>query len=262
MPRALPRSKRQYVQNLNTPVKEVLASLKMAKGTSMPPYIEPLLPTLRERPPSGDDWVHEVKFDGYRFQLHIRQGQTQLFTRRGHDWTHKARNIAATAFHLRTHSAIIDGEIAVMAPDGTTDFNELERELERELGKEQPARLTLYAFDVLYLNGFDLRHETLTNRKRALRTLLQDLPKDSPIQYSEHLEGDALRMKQEALVAQSSLSNLWPTHLDRLNESALGLSGGTFVRSQFRRSRYGGAPASRQDEPTRETKEARGTAAK
>jgi bifunctional non-homologous end joining protein LigD len=192
MARELPKSKRQYVQGINTPTKALLRKFDSAKPAPMPGYIEPLLAALRDRPPVGDNWIHEIKFDGYRFQLHIQYGRpTVVYTRRGHDWTQKARNIAAATFALET-SAVIDGEVVVVGPDGTTDFNELER----ELGKGDSNRLTFYAFDVPYLDGYDLRAETLLNRKEALRLLLQALPGESPIKLSEHVEGDAVVMKQ------------------------------------------------------------------
>jgi bifunctional non-homologous end joining protein LigD len=193
MAHPLPKSKRQYVQNLNTPTKSLLRKFKRAKPAPMPKYIEPLFATLRDRPPVGDNWVHEIKFDGYRFQIHVQYGRpTTVYTRRGHNWTHKAKAIASATFPLET-SAVIDGEAVVVGADGTTDFNELER----ALGKGDSDRLMFYAFDVPYLDGYDLRNETLLNRKRALKLLLERLPPDSPIQYSEHVEGDAIAMKKK-----------------------------------------------------------------
>src|SRR5689334_20542452 len=95
MARALPKSKRQYVQNINTPTKALLRKFKAAKPAPMPDFIEPLFATLRHRPPTGNNWIHEIKFDGYRFQVHVRYGRpTRIFTRRGHDWTDKAKTIA------------------------------------------------------------------------------------------------------------------------------------------------------------------------
>jgi bifunctional non-homologous end joining protein LigD len=192
MPGPIPKSRRQYVQSLNTPTKSLLRRFKRAAPAPMPAYIEPLLAKLRDRPPVGDNWVHEIKFDGYRFQLHIQYGRpTVIYTRRGHDWTEKAKSIAAATFPIQT-SAVIDGEIVVISSDGTTDFNELER----ELGKRDSDRLTFYAFDVPYLDGYDLRNETLLNRKEALKLLLEVLPAESPIKYSDHVEGDSVAMRK------------------------------------------------------------------
>jgi bifunctional non-homologous end joining protein LigD len=153
-----------------------------------------MLATLRDRPPAGDAWVHEIKFDGYRFQLHLRSGGSHLYTRRGHDWTGRARTIAAAARELKADIAIIDGEVVVEAPDGTTDFNELER----ELGRKDSARLTLYVFDLLYVDGWDLRGAGLLARKRVLAELIRDLSKSSPIKFSEHMEADGAEMQRQA----------------------------------------------------------------
>jgi bifunctional non-homologous end joining protein LigD len=192
MARPLPKSRRQYVQSLNTPTKALLRQFKNAVPAPLPHFIEPLLATLRQRPPVGDNWVHEIKFDGYRFQLNVGDGVVRLLTRRGHDWTGKARPIAAEAAVLNTRSAIIDGEAVVLGADGTTDFNELER----ELGKGDSERITFYAFDAPFLDGYDLRGETLLNRKRALQLLLDGTDRRF-IQYSEHEEGDAVHMKDQ-----------------------------------------------------------------
>jgi bifunctional non-homologous end joining protein LigD len=194
MARPVPKSRRQYVQGVNTPTKELLRKLKGAEPGALPKFVEPLLPMLREKPPVGPNWVHEIKFDGYRFQIRLWHHVAQILTRRGHDWTRKAREVAAAASTLSTDSALIDGEAVVMAEDGTTDFNELER----ELGKGDSDRITFHAFDLLYFHGHDLRRVPLLDRKRLLRALLADLPQDSPIRYSDHLEGDALGMKLQA----------------------------------------------------------------
>jgi ATP-dependent DNA ligase len=104
MARTLPKSKRQYVYALNTPTKALIRSFKNAEPGPRPKFIEPLFPELRDRPPNGDNWVHEIKFDGYRFQIHVGDGTARILTRRGHDWTKKAKAIAADASSLKTYS--------------------------------------------------------------------------------------------------------------------------------------------------------------
>jgi bifunctional non-homologous end joining protein LigD len=89
----------------------------------IPDFIEPALATSIDKVPSGERWVHEIKFDGYRVQLHISNGAVKVFTRRGNDWTKRFRKIADDAWHISAGSAIIDGE--VVAADGTTDFSVL-----------------------------------------------------------------------------------------------------------------------------------------
>ena len=89
---------------------------------SFPGFIEPALATSIERVPSGARWVHEIKFDGYRVQVHLRDAAAKVFTRRGNDWTNRFRKIAADACHINAGSAIIDGEVVAPAGEGTTDF--------------------------------------------------------------------------------------------------------------------------------------------
>jgi bifunctional non-homologous end joining protein LigD len=102
--------------------------------------------------PGGERWLHEIKFDGYRIQVHIVNEAMKVFTRRGHDWTKRFRKIADDAWHVAARSAIIDGEVVVPAADGSTDFSVLQNEL-----KGQSTKIVLVAFDLLYLDGYDLR---------------------------------------------------------------------------------------------------------
>jgi bifunctional non-homologous end joining protein LigD len=94
-----------------------------------PDFIEPELATSVDKVPSGERWLHEIKFDGYRVQVHLRDAAVKVFTRRGNDWTNRFRKIASDAWHVNAGSAIIDGEVVVPAADGTTDFSVLQNEL-------------------------------------------------------------------------------------------------------------------------------------
>jgi bifunctional non-homologous end joining protein LigD len=156
---------------------------------AFPGFIQPALATSITKPLLGDRWVHEVKFDGYRVQLHIVNDAIRIFTRRGHDWTNRFKKIAHDAWHLNVKSAIIDGEVIVPAADGVSDFAVLQRELRGNSDK-----LTLYAFDLLYLNGYDLRSAPLVERKALLRALL----KDTGILFSESFETDGAAMFKSA----------------------------------------------------------------
>src|SRR5258705_2030589 len=99
-----------------------------------PGFIEPALATSVDKVPSGERWIHEIKFDGYRVQVHLKDAVVKVFTRRGNDWTNRFRKIAADAWHINARSAIIDGEVVVpAAADGTTDFSVLQNELLRSL---------------------------------------------------------------------------------------------------------------------------------
>ena len=117
--------------------------------------------------PNGARWIHEIKFDGYRVQLHLAHETIRIFTRRGNDWTKRFKKVADEAWHISAGSAIIDGEIVVPAADGTTDFSVLQNEL-----KGKSTSIVMVAFDLLYLNGYDLRKLPLIERKTHLKQLI------------------------------------------------------------------------------------------
>jgi bifunctional non-homologous end joining protein LigD len=144
-----------------------------------PGFIEPALASSITKVPSGERWVHEIKFDGYRVQVHLANESIQIFTRRGHDWTNRFKKIADDAWHIDAGSAIIDGEVVVPAADGTTDFSVLQKEL-----KGRSTKIVMVAFDVLYLNGYDLRKLPLFERKALLKKLVTG----TAIQFSESFE--------------------------------------------------------------------------
>lgn len=144
-----------------------------------PGFVEPALATSIEKVPSGERWIHEIKFDGYRVQLHLANEAVRIFTRRGHDWTKRFKKVADDAWHIDAGSAIIDGEIVVPAADGTTDFSVLQNQL-----KGKSDKIVMVAFDMLYLNGFDLRKLPLIERKAHLKKLIAG----TAIQFSESFE--------------------------------------------------------------------------
>jgi bifunctional non-homologous end joining protein LigD len=150
-----------------------------------PGFVAPGLATKAEKVPSGERWIHEIKFDGYRVQLHLIDEDIKVFTRRGNDWTKRFRKIASDAYLINAQSAIIDGEVVVPAEDGTTDFSVLQNELQGRSDK-----LVMVAFDLLYLNGHDLRKLPLIERKQALHKLIAK----TAIQFSDsfQLEGQEL----------------------------------------------------------------------
>jgi bifunctional non-homologous end joining protein LigD len=155
-----------------------------AKKASFPSFIEPCHPTLKKRPPDGSEWLHEIKFDGYRAQLHISEGSITIYTRTGLDWTREFSAIATAAEALANHHLVIDGEVTVFGKTGLPDF----QALRRELGKGTSSRLTFQAFDLLYLDGYDLRRVPLIERKRVLRELVTD--RVGAVAYVDHLEFD------------------------------------------------------------------------
>jgi bifunctional non-homologous end joining protein LigD len=151
----------------------------------LPGFIEPALATSIEKVPSGGRWIHEIKFDGYRVQVHFANEAVKIFTRRGHDWTHRFKKVAHDAWRIKASSAALDGEIVVPAADGTTDFSVLQNELEG-----RSTKIVLVAFDLLYLNGQDLRKLPLIQRKAELRKIVNG----TDIQFSESFEIEGREM--------------------------------------------------------------------
>jgi bifunctional non-homologous end joining protein LigD len=154
-----------------------------------PGFIAPALATSIERVPKGERWIHEIKFDGYRVQLHLAHEAVTVYTRRGNDWTKRFKKVADEAWHIGAGSAIIDGEIVVPAADGTTDFSVLQNEL-----KGTSTSIVMVAFDLLYLNGYDLRKLPLEERKSHLKKLIAK----TAIQFSESFEVDGPAMYKRA----------------------------------------------------------------
>jgi bifunctional non-homologous end joining protein LigD len=147
------------------------------------------LATSVDKVPSGKRWVHEIKFDGYRVQVHLRDAAVKIFTRRGHDWTNRFRKIAADAWHVSAGSAIMDGEVVVPSADGATDFSVLQSEL-----KGRSKKIVLVAFDLLYLNGYDLRRLPLFERKVLLKKIIAE----TDVQFSESFEVDGKEIYEHA----------------------------------------------------------------
>ena len=124
----------------------------------MPGFIKPQLATLKSRAPKGDQWLHEIKYDGYRVQVHLNRGRKKVFTRNGLDWTKRFTEIAGAL--AIPGEAIIDGEVVVVH-EGRTNFSELQA----ELAAGRQGRLVYYAFDLLWRNG-DLRKLPQLERKQ------------------------------------------------------------------------------------------------
>jgi bifunctional non-homologous end joining protein LigD len=156
----------------------------------MPGFIKPQLATLKSRAPKGD-WLHEIKYDGYRVQIHVNAGKKTIYTRNGLNWTKRFSRVAG-ALDI-PGQAIIDGE-AVVVHEGRTNFSELQADL--AAGKQD--RLQYYAFDLLWRDG-DLRGLPQIERKQALSDLLGENDIGLPIIYSEHLIGDGQEMFRHAI---------------------------------------------------------------
>jgi bifunctional non-homologous end joining protein LigD len=160
------------------------AAVQGARKGPFPGFVEPSHPTLREEAPSGHEWLHEIKSDGYRAQVHVRGGRATIFSREGVNWTSQLAPIATAVMRLPVREAIFDGEAIVQAANGVADL----QALRREIGKKHSDRLVYAVFDLLYLDGFDLRDAPLEARKRLLSDATAQA--SATIAYVEHLEGE------------------------------------------------------------------------
>jgi bifunctional non-homologous end joining protein LigD len=163
---------------------DVVARLPGARRGDLPRFVTPQLATLVSSPPAGDEWLHEMKFDGYRILSRIEGGQARLLSRNGKDWTAQFPAVAAATAQLPVRQALLDGEVAVLRPDGTTSFNALQNVLEAGGGGE----LVYYVFDLLHQDGVDLREVPLESRKAALATLLGS-GTGAVVRQSDHVVG-------------------------------------------------------------------------
>src|SRR5690349_41889 len=161
---------------------------------SMPhPDYVPQLATLVRSAPPGDEWFHEIKYDGYRIGARVRKGRVTLYTRNGNDWTAAFPEIVAAIERLGLGDALIDGEAAMVLPDGRTSFQAMQN-------AGEPSRrgtLAYFVFDLLRLNDENLQTLALQDRKARLKKLV-GTKKTGPIRYSEHIEGNGNAFFAEA----------------------------------------------------------------
>ncbi len=162
----------------------------------MPMRVNPCVATLVDKPPAGPAWVFEVKWDGYRAALHIEPSRIRILTRGGHEWTDRFPSIAADARHIGVTSAIIDGEAVVLDDKGRSDFGLLQRALGRRPGVHGPSEILLFAFDLLYLDGRDLRRLPLAERRQLLEQVLAG--RSGAIRLSEEVAADGVEFFRAA----------------------------------------------------------------
>ena len=153
----------------------------MSRNASVSSF-EPCVPTQADRPPSGAGWLHEIKHDGFRLIAHRDAGGLRLITRNGHDFTDRYPAAAAAVGHLRCRSCVIDGEVVIVDAEGRAVFDRLQE------GPRIKPEAILFAFDLLELDGLNLRREPLLTRKSTLLSLLKGAPHG--ILYNEHIDGD------------------------------------------------------------------------
>jgi bifunctional non-homologous end joining protein LigD len=156
--------------------------------TKMPTFVAPQLAKLMKAPPVGSDWVHEVKFDGYRMQMRVDGGKARLRTRKGLDWTERFPEIAKEGRALP--DCIIDGEICALNREGSSDFGLLQN----ALSDHKTGGLIFYLFDCLFAQGHDLRQEPLGERKHVLEQILKHARGSRRLKFVPHFtqSGEAM----------------------------------------------------------------------
>src|SRR5690348_2999403 len=184
-----------------------------AASARMPRFIEPALCRLLPRPPEEAGWAHEIKLDGYRLQLRVEGGQAVLLTRKGLDWTERFAAIARAAEALP--DCIIDGEAVALNHEGVSDFSALQAALSE--GRE--SALILFAFDLMFLEGRDLRALPLEKRKQELERVLESFPtaRRAQVRYLEHFTTAGAAVLESA--CKMSLEGVVSKRLDAPYES-------------------------------------------
>lgn len=172
------------------------SKLPSAVSGSQPATFRPQLATLVKSAPTGDDWLHEIKFDGYRLVSVVKDARIHLFTRNGKDWTKKFPGIADALAQLPVRQAILDGELVVLRPDGISDFQALQTVLKGEASDP----LVYYVFDLPYCEGYNLCRTPLLTRKELLWELIKCLPEAAAfhLRYSDHIQGQGERSFEHA----------------------------------------------------------------
>jgi bifunctional non-homologous end joining protein LigD len=159
------------------------ATPKSPQRDDLPDFVPPCLATLQDKPPVGERWLHEVKFDGYRLQARIENGAVRLLTRSGLDWTERfGATLSKALADLPCGTALIDGEVVALGESGVSSFGALQE----ALSEGATGALVFFGFDLLHLDGQDLRADPLLARKGRLEDLLRGAAEAGPLRYSEH----------------------------------------------------------------------------
>ncbi len=161
------------------------------KKAKQPKTFKPQLATWVEEAPTGDDWLHEIKFDGYRLLAMVEGGKVRMVTRNNNDWTPRFRAIAKAIEAMGIDDAIIDGEVVVLGEGGISDFGKLQNAMR----EGEPAQLTYFVFDLPHCGGRDLTGEPLIRRKEILKDLIRE---GGPVRYSDHVIGSGKAFFEQA----------------------------------------------------------------
>jgi len=209
-----------------------------SRAAAPPPFRPVQLATLVDHVPSGDQWLHELKYDGYRTLLALGGKEARAYTRSGLDWSDRFASLLSEAAQLNADSALIDGEVVVTLPDGRTSFQALQAAL-----KDDPGKIAYFAFDLLELDGEDLTHRPLVERKAILAGLLDG--HEGRLRYSDHIRGSG-----EELLGRFCSSGLEGVISKRADARYTGSRGGSWVKTKcIKRQEFvivGWTPSARQ----------------
>jgi bifunctional non-homologous end joining protein LigD len=193
----------------------------------LPTYPEAQLATLVERPPEGDDWVHELKFDGYRILAVVRDGRARLISRNGKDWTARMPDVAKAAAEIDAREAVLDGEVVMLDEHGVSRFQLLQNAFGR-FHARVASSLHYYVFDLLDLDGRDLRSLPLLRRKSILERIVPRRAKKHRIlEFSDHAVGSGAAFFREA--CRAGLEGIISKRIDSTYEGA---RTGTWLKSK------------------------------
>ncbi len=177
----------------------------------MPDRVDPCLAMLVDKPPKGPDWAFEVKWDGYRLAVYVEPDRVRIITRGGYDWTPRFGSIAVEARQLGYETLILDGEAVVLDDKGRSDFGMLQRALGRKPSLHDPREILFFAFDLLYVDGWDLRRLPLRERRWLLDPIVAG--RTGAIRLSEEVEADGKEFYR--IACAHGLEGIIAKHRDR-----------------------------------------------
>ena len=183
----------QASAKLSTVNSKQLQKIPGARKAAMPGFIPPQLATLESKAPNGDQWLHELKFDGYRMLCHLNGAQVRFWSRNEKDWTHKFPRLAKAIKEFPATKAILDGEVVAVDAKGRASFQKLQQAM-----KSGDAGFVFHIFDLVYIDGVNLTRTPLLERKKLLATLFESVSGKSPLRYSDHVAGNGPQFFKQA----------------------------------------------------------------
>lgn len=178
--------------------------------------LEPQLASLAKKAPAGAEWLHEIKFDGYRIVAYVQDGAIRLMSRRGNDWTSKFAPVAEAVGSLPVREAVFDGEVVALLPDGRSSFGALQE----ALSEGRAGDLVYYVFDLLHLDGYDLRGTPLAERKKALANVIASADVGPSLRYTDHISGSGETFHRQA--CSFALEGVVSKRADRVHRAGRG----------------------------------------